>query len=105
MRRSNTINLGETISEYIRESHLEGGLMRVRIYDAWDDLMAEIASPSMSAEEAKALTSSKFYKDKVLTCRISSSLVRTQLRFQLDSLRDRLNARLGGPYVDRINLS
>lgn len=104
MRRSNTINIGDAISDYIRECRLDSGLMRARIYDAWDEVIAEFVSSSMSVEEARALTSSKFYKDKVLTCRITSSMVRTHLSFQTEAICKRLNARLGSTVVTQLIL-
>ena len=105
MQRENTINIGDAISRYIKECHMEDGLLRARIYDAWDELMVEIASGAMSREEALTLTSNKFYKDRVLSCRMTSSLVRIQLRFQIEQVRTSLNARLGSNLVDKIILS
>lgn len=105
MRREDTICIADAISAFVKENHLESGLLMSRIFDAWDETLREMACPMMSVGEAAALTSSKYYKEGVLTCRMTSSLIRTQLRFQIEPLRARINAKLGGGYVTRIVLN
>jgi len=94
MRREPARNICEVISQYVKEDHLEDGLLSARIFEAWDIV-------SGSAD----YTSKKIYKDKVLTCRISSSVVRTTLRYNLESYRNQLNTILQGNYVEKIILS
>lgn len=104
MKRSNTRLISDVLKELIVEDHLEEGLQRVHIFDAWETVICELAAPAMGPEDAARLTSRKFFRDGVLTCTISSSTVRAQLRFQLDSLREKVNARLGSEVVTKIVL-
>lgn len=85
--------------------NLGEGLRTARVFAAWDAVMADFAGPSMPAAEVAALTSAKSFKEGVLTCRMTSSLVRTQLRFQIEAVRSRLNAKLGEECVRKIVLN
>ena len=105
MRRENTKSISELLPEFIEENNLDEGLLRVHVFDAWETVLREIASPAVSPEQAAALTSRKFFRDGILTCTMASSIVRAQLRFQLEPLRRRVNSRLGGEVVTRIILT
>lgn len=98
MNRSSTKTIGESIRSYIAENGLGEGIQRMRIFDAWDLLSA-------GGVEVKRYTSSKFYKDRVLTCKITSSVARAQLRPYLESLRKQLNSLLQADLVDSIKLT
>ncbi|MBQ0025686.1 MAG: DUF721 domain-containing protein [Bacteroidales bacterium] len=105
MLRQKTKSIAEVIEEYISESHLEEGLQRVRVFEAWDLLIGQMFVPGSSLDEAAKLTTTRFFKDGILTCRISSSVLRTQLRFTLPSLKDKLNSMLQGDIVKEIRLT
>lgn len=105
MDRERSKSFSEIIPAFIRENHLEDGLQRVRIFNAWEDLMYELSAPLLTREESDAITSRKFFSDGVLTCKLSSSLYRTQLRFQLEQIRQKLNSRLGAELVTKIILN
>ncbi len=104
MKRENTKSIAELLPRFVEENHLEEGLQRVRIFDAWDLVMKEMTSGAISPERAEALTSRKFFRDGVLTCTITSSTIRAQLRFQLEPIRRKLNSLLGDELVSRIVL-
>ena len=93
MQRVPTKSMAEAVALFVKEYHLEDGILRSRVYGAWDRVTG---SPG--------LTSSKFYKDRILTCRMSSSVVRQQLRCNLEACRIEINKMLGGEYVDKIIL-
>ncbi len=82
MKRENTQLISEILKEFIKEEHLEEGLERVRVFQAWDLVVG--------ATGAKA-TSNKFFRDGILYCTISSSIVRTQLYYQKDAIVAQLN--------------
>ncbi|MBO4571697.1 MAG: DUF721 domain-containing protein [Bacteroidales bacterium] len=105
MRRQNSESISSLLKSFVEENHLEDGLQRVRIFEAWDTALCSLVAPSMGDEAALRLTSRKFFRDGVLTCTISSSTVRSQLRFHLEPLRDRVNSLLGGEVVTRIILN
>ena len=93
MQRVPTKSIADAIALFIKENHLEEGLIRARVSNAWDKVLGD-----------PRYTSSKFYKDKVLTCRMASSVVRQQVRFNLESYRVQLNTLLGGEFVEKIIL-
>lgn len=93
MRRTESRPIGSVIADYVAEDNMSEGLARQRIFEAWDLV---VGSP--------AFTLKKFYRDRILTCRISSSVVRTQLGFNIESYRQQLNKLLQEELVDKIVL-
>ena len=70
----------ELVLQYIREMKLTTGFNTHRIFEAWD-----------AVSGASKYTVSRFYRDGMLYCTISSSVVRNQLYFQRDVLVQKLN--------------
>lgn len=103
MKRENSKLISEVIKDYIKEDHLEDGLLKVRIYEAWDLLLASML-PGKPYQEIHRLTTNRFYKDRTLTCGMASSVIRSQLQFIAGSLPDRLNSLLQGSYIDKVVL-
>ena len=93
MKRDKTKSIASVIADYIAQDNMSEGIRRQRVFDAWDLV---VGSP--------ALTLRKTYKDKVLTCRMASSVVRMQLSFNLESYRGQLNSLLQEEMVDKIVL-
>lgn len=96
--------IGDLVREFVAQKPIEEGLLRCRVYEAWDALMAEALSGSRSAKEAAKLTLRKYYADGTLTCKMASSMVRMHLQMEAEALRLRLNDRLGEPLVTKIVL-
>ena len=80
MRRDPSKSIAEVIKAYIAEAHLEEGLFRVKVYDAWDKVIALRIAPYAANGDVKALTLSKSFADGVLRCTMASSVVRSSLR-------------------------
>ena len=70
----------ELVSQFVRDMKLVSGLNRQRVAEAW----------SVVSGAGKYTLSTTFEKG-VLTCFISSSLVRNQLYFQRDVLVHKIN--------------
>ena len=104
MKRENSKLIADVIREYIREDHLEEGLLKVRIYEAWDLLLSTLVPSGLPSAEIRKLTVSRNYKDRTLTCHLSSSVIRSQLTFSVKDLPDRLNRLLQGSFVDKVVL-
>jgi len=104
MRRQNTVLIGDLVREFVAQKPIEEGLLRLRVFEAWDALMAEMAAGARSPEEAAKLTLKKYYADRTLTCKMASSMVRMHLQMELETLRERLNERLSEPAVEKIVL-
>ena len=68
------------IADYIKEMKLAAGLNRQRVFEAWD-----------SVSGASAYTVDRFYRDGILYCTISSSVVRNNLYFQRVWIMDKMN--------------
>ena len=88
MKRAATRSLGAVISDFVQESHLEEGLLQVRVFAAWDALV-------LGQVHLGAYTARHSFRDGVLTCKMHSSVVRSHLQFQLEAIRTELNASLG----------
>jgi hypothetical protein len=95
MKREGSRLIGELLSDFVRSEGLEPGLLRMRIFQTWDLIVGETY--------AKA-TVSKFYRDGILYCTISSSTVRTQMYFQKRYFMEQINKALNAQYITEIVL-
>lgn len=80
LRRHDAVGMDELVSQFIREMKLSSGLDKVRAADAWN-----------AVSGAGRYTLGVRYEGGVMTCMLSSSVVRNQLYFQRDELVRRLN--------------
>ena len=80
LRRKEAIGMDELVSQFVRDMKLVSGLNRQRVADVWGVVSG-----------AGKYTLSTTYERCVLTCFISSSLVRNQLYFQRDVLMHKMN--------------
>lgn len=104
MRREKSRTVAEVLHEYIQEENLESGLLCARIFEAWDQVLLDITSSYYTQEEIPGLTLNKFFKDGVLSCKIASSVLRSQFFFQLESIRKRINTMLQEERVLKITI-
>ena len=98
MKREATRSIGAVIADYVQESNLEDGLLQARVCAVWDSVV-------IGQVALRDYTSRRTFRDGVLTCKIRSSVVRSHLQFQLETIRTELNTRLGGDAVKQIKLS
>ena len=78
--RKDAQGMEELIGQYIREMKLASGFNRQRVFEAWD-----------AVSGASRYTIGRFFRDGMLYCTISSSVVRNQLYFQRDVLLQQIN--------------
>ena len=95
MKRENTQLISVILKEFIKEEHLEEGLEGLRIFKSWDLIVGDAGARA---------TSNKFFKDGVLYCTISSSIVRTQLYYRKDDIVVLMNRMLNGEIVKKLVL-
>ncbi len=95
MKRENSQLISVILKEFIKEEQLEDGLLRVRIFKAWDLVVGEAG--------AKA-TSNKFFRDGILYCTINSSIIRTQLFYRKDDIVAQMNRMLNENVVSKLIL-
>lgn len=104
MLRQNSKLISQVIDDYVKECNLEDGIMRARIFEAWDLLLLQMGGGRFNMAEAASLTISKSFKDGVLNCKISSSVIRTQLRFSLPQMKEKMNTMLQTDCVKEIKI-
>ncbi|MCI1779851.1 MAG: DUF721 domain-containing protein [Bacteroidales bacterium] len=95
MKRQKVSSIGDLLSDFVKDRHLESGLLQVKIFNAWDRTVGP---------EGSRHTTSKFYKNKILFCTINSSMIRNQLYYQKENIADAINGELGAEYVKKIIL-
>ena len=81
--RKTAVPLSDLIREYIQASKLTAGLNTQRIFAAWD-----------AASGAGRYTVRRYFRDGKLYITVDSSVVRSQLSFQRDTLIEKINALL-----------
>ena len=78
--RKEAQGMRELVEQYIKEMKLAAGFNRQRVFEAWD-----------AVSGASRYTVGRFFRDGMLYCTISSSVVRNQLYFQRDILVRKMN--------------
>ena len=86
--RKDAQGMQELVSQFIREMKLSSGFNRQRVFEAWNEVSG-----------ASRFTSDMFFRNGMLYCTITSSVVRNQLYFQKDLLLRRMNE-----YLDKDEL-
>lgn len=97
MKRTTIRSIGDLLGDFVRDSHLEEGLLETRVCAAYDALV-------IGQVALRDHTSRRTFRDGVLTCRLRSSVVRAHLQLQTEALRAHLNRTLGGDYVKQVKL-
>ena len=88
--------MGNVLKEFLDEYGLQGGIEYAEICRAYD----WIVGPSVSSA-----TTGISFQNGILTCRINSSVIRTQLTFKAEDIREGINARVGKQVVKAIKFS
>ena len=78
--RKDAQGMRELVEQYIKEMKLTSGFNRQRIFEAWDVVSG-----------ASRFTLDRSFRDGMLYCTMSSSVVRNQLYFQRDVLVQKMN--------------
>lgn len=94
MQKEQTRHISGLVQLFVKEYHLEEGYRIGCVMRAWDEVLAEVTAGAYPREKVSSLTSGKFLKDGVLTCKVSSSLLRMQLQMNSEMLLRRLNSKL-----------
>ena len=83
IRRKEALSMEEVVDEFIKSMKLASGLNTQRVFAAWD-----------ACSGAAPFTLKRFFRSGTLYITLNSSVVRTQLYFQKDTLVEKMNARL-----------
>lgn len=95
MKRENTQLISVILKEFIKEEQLEDGLERLRIFKTWDLVVGDAGARA---------TTSKFFKEGILYCTISSSIIRTQLFYRREDIVAMMNKMLNGDIIKKLIL-
>ena len=95
MKRENTQLISVILKEFIKEEQLEDGLERLRIFKTWDLVVGDAGARA---------TTSKFFKEGILYCTISSSIIRTQLFYRREDIVTMMNKMLNGDIIKKLIL-
>ena len=80
LSRKEPATMGEVVHEYVRKMKIAAGLNEQLVFDAWDIVSG-----------AAGYTVSRYLKDGVLYCSMSSSVVRSRLFPKRDELVRKIN--------------
>lgn len=93
MIRSNQQSLKEVIDELIQAYRLREGLNEVRLRQSWEELMGSvIASKTISVD----------LKEKQLSIRLKSAVLRQELSYKRDEIKKALNEALELDLIEEV---
>jgi len=95
MKRENSIRIDELIRLFVKEYGLEEGLLRTRVFKAWDETVGIRYTRS---------TSGKFFRDGILYCNITSSVAKSYLFMNRARIAEDINRILDADVVKEIVL-
>lgn len=83
IRRTSAEPLGDILKLFVVQNRLGYGLFDQELFRLWDEVSG-----------AGRYSSNRFFRDGTLYVTMNSSLVRSQLSFQLDLIREKMNQML-----------
>jgi hypothetical protein len=95
MRRSNTQNISDVVSQLLKELHIDHKLKEIRLINSWEELLGK--------NVARA-TTNIFIKNRTLFVFLKSSVVRNELMMLKTGIIKALNDKAGETLVDDIIL-
>lgn len=95
MEKTGAQPLGDILKSFLAETGLGRELVSVDVCGAWRKTVGKRAADA---------TSRMYFKDGVLYCTVSSSIIRNNLYFGLDGIKAEINASLGNNTVRKIVL-
>ncbi len=93
MKRNKPVKLAQLLKEYINDIETGDNILAARVLRTCDEVMEENITRA---------TMSKFFKDGVLYCTISSSILRSMLVARGYSIKEKINNTLGSDVVKKI---
>lgn len=93
MRRTKTMLMGELLDEFFKRPYIAAKVAEGRLPDTWREIVGE---------RATELTTQLRLENHILHVRIQSSVLRQELFYQRDALRDEINRRSGVRIVNAV---
>ncbi|MBR4438361.1 MAG: DUF721 domain-containing protein [Bacteroidales bacterium] len=93
MKRNKPVKLGALLKEYFNDIEKGDNILAARVLRTWDEVMEENITRA---------TMSKYFKNGILYCTISSSILRSMLVARVYSVKEKINNSLGSDVVKKI---
>lgn len=93
MRRSKTITLTEAIKDFVNEMGLNEKLDETSLIASWEEIVGKTIS---------ARTTKIYIKNHVFYVHLNSSVVRNELQMLKNSLKNKLNEKVGRQFITDI---
>ncbi len=93
MKREKSLLIGDVLKEYLKQEGLNEGILRVRVFEAWDLVVGD---------KFVNYTAEKYFKNGRLICSINSSAARSNLFADRASIQERINKILGEDVVTSV---
>lgn len=93
MRRTKTMLMGDLLEEFFKRPHIAVKVAEGRLPETWREVVGERAAD---------LTTELRLENHILHVRIQSSVLRSELFYQRDALRDELNRRSGVRLINAV---
>lgn len=93
MRRTKTMLMGDLLEEFFKRPYVAAKVAEGKLPDTWRDIVGE---------EAARQTVELRLENRVLYVRLRSSVLRSELLYQREALRDEINRRSGVRLVSSV---
>ena len=93
MRRTKTMLMGDLLEEFFRRPYIAAKVAEGKLPDTWREIVGD---------RAAAVTTELRLERRILYVRIQSSVLRSELFYQRDALRDEINRRSGIQLVNAV---
>lgn len=93
MRRTKTMLMGDLLEEFLKRPYVAAKVAEGMLPDTWRDIVGE---------EAARQTVELRLENRVLYVRLRSSVLRSELLYQREALRDEINRRSGVRLVSSV---
>lgn len=93
MRRTKTQLMGDLLEEFFQRPHIAAKVAEGRLPEAWRAVVGE---------QAAALTTEVRLERHILHIRIQSSVLRSELFYQREALKEALNTHLGVQLINAV---
>lgn len=93
MRNTNESSLGDVIKELLKDYRLDSKLKEINIEQSWEDVVGKMISND---------TRDIHMEKGVLFVRVQSSVIRNELAYAADKIKDELNRMAGEVLIEKI---
>lgn len=93
MRRTKTMLMGDLLEEFFKRPYIAAKVAEGKLPDTWRDIVGD---------RVAEITTELRLEKRILYVRIQSSVIRSELFYQRDALRDEINRRSGVQLVNAV---